>query len=407
MDGQPEPTTPSVEDTASAVKERLLAEWKDSVLKIKTETGSGSGFFVDDQTIATNYHVVKGSRTFKAQDSSGQWYTLGAQVYADPEHDLALLTIHGRKPTTVKPIPIASGDADYCGESLYHLGHPKAQELKLLEGRGKGRCDELKFYQNTQAQVSNSRRLALQAMIDNPQNASFLCQPLLVVEAPGVTHGSSGAPFLDRNGYVAAIVRKGVRNQDDTVYCAPSKYLQDLIKRSQQGSGQNLPEHEFFARSGKYETGMEHYFGQLRANPKGFVQDSVPLAIATAGAILSRNTPLNEAISQKTGLRINLGLSLAGLSLVPLAINDLNAYNDSTDRLTRTKYELALASDATMGNGFTLKTMANGMQARPFSIKMGRAGVALGLAGMVGRLGAEFIPNCFSVDIPYFDKSRY
>lgn len=389
------------------LQEKLFDEWKDSVVKIKSETGSGTGFFIDDKTIVTNYHVIKNSRSFTAEDSSANKMILGAEVYADPEHDLALLTIKGDKPANIKPIRIAPDDADYTGVKLFHLGHPLGRQLEMIAGTGQGRCDERTFFERTQKQVSPSKKATLQALMDNQGNKPWMSEPLTIIQAPGVTHGSSGAPFLDKDGQVAAIVRKGIRNEDGIIYCAPSKYLNELIANSRRKDQLNLPEEKFFARTGSYETGAEHYFKQLPGNPKGFVTDSVPLIIAGTGAGITQYTQWNDDIIKKTGGRFRPGSTISGLALIPLAMNDIDGYNDAIDPLTKAKYGYALTADATIGSAFAIKTAANAMLGKHPMVRLGRFANALGSVGIAGRLATEFIPNEFSVDIPTFQKYRY
>jgi hypothetical protein len=389
-----------------AVAQKLFEDWKESVVKIQTDKGSGSGFFIDDSTVATNYHVIKGSRTFKAQDSNSQWYTLGAEVYADPVHDLALLKIHGKRPANVKPIPLAAGASDNAGVSVYHLGHPRGLQLELLPGVGLGACDERKYWTRMQAQSSAQRQLSLSKQLDNPQNNNILSQQLLVIEAPGVTHGSSGAPFLNAKGEAVAIVRKGVRNEDGTIYCASSTHLRDLIEKSRQPLNPDTPENEFFARKGESENGIQNYFRKLRHAPAGFFKDSIPLAIAATGAGLATQTHLNDGLLRATGLRMNVGLTVSGAALVPLILRDVGGLSNATDELTRQKYELALGADAAMAAGFGLKTTANFLQQRPGSLRMGRAGLVLAGLGLTARLAAEFIPNYYGVDVPAFSELK-
>lgn len=407
MDTKTEDAPSRSDDAERQTKDKLWDEWKDSVVKIKTDTSSGTGFFVDRNTIATNYHVIKGSRHFRAQDSSENWYTLGEHVFADPQHDLALLKIHGPGPKHVKPISIAPGDLDRTGSRLFHIGHPLGQELKMIEGLARGRSDERAFYTATQAAVSPRRQVAQEAMMKDPANRNFLTQPLLIVEAPGVTHGSSGAPFLDENGNVVAVVRKGVRNQDGIIYCAPGSFLNRLVANSNNPSAVDLPKDEFFAVSGHYETGVENYFSSLRHTPGVFLRDSVPIGIAGAGAWLSRNPTINDFMEKRSPVRLNVGLSIAGLALVPITASDIRGFCEARDSLSETKYALALGADASTAAGFTQKTFANAMKSRPFATTLGRAGIAVGAVGIVGRLATEFIPHHYSVTIPHFDIPKH
>ncbi|MBY0552401.1 MAG: serine protease [Candidatus Obscuribacterales bacterium] len=393
-------------ETSTQTRDRLWDEWKNSVVKIKTDGGTGTGFFVDDHTIATNYHIVKGSRNFTATDLNNNVYQLGERVFADPQHDLALITIHGPRPQHIKPFQIATGDVNQAPTRLFHLGHPLARDLTFIEGRVKGLADERQYLTATNEVVSPSRQLHNDRKLKDPANASFLSQELLVVEADGVTHGSSGSPFINAKGEVVAIVSKGINHRDGIVYCEPGKFLNRLIANSRQESKVDLPETEFVSSVGKYETGIEHYFNSLRYTPKVWFRDSIPLGIAGTGAALSQYSALNQFMEKKSPIRVNPGLTLAGTAIIPLAVGDLGGYNGARDSLTETKYGLALGADATMAAGFAKKTLANAIKPGTLTPLLGRAGVALGVVGVAGRLATELIPHHYSVTVPFVNTIK-
>lgn len=393
-------------ESSTQTRDRLWEEWKHSVVKIKTDSGSGTGFFIDDHTIATNYHVVKGSRNFSATDLNNNVYQLGERVYADPQHDLALITIHGPRPTNIRPFRISTGEINNAPTTLFHLGHPLAKELTFIEGRVKGLSDERQYLMATNEVVSPTKQLHNDRRLKNPANASFLTQELLVVEADGVTHGSSGSPFINNKGEVVAVVSKGINHRDGIVYCEPGKFLNRLIANSRQESKVDLPETEFVSSAGKYETGIEHYFNSLRYTPKVWFRDSIPLGIAGTGAALSQYSALNQFMENKSPVKVNLGLTLAGTAIIPLAVGDLNGYNGARDSLTENKYGWALGADATMAAGFAKKTLANAIKPNALTPLLGRAGIALGVAGVAGRLATEFIPHHYSVTVPFVETLK-
>jgi S1-C subfamily serine protease len=83
----------------------------------------GSGFFVDDDLVVTNAHVVAGESTSEVELSDGR--TLDAEVVAfDPQRDVAILRTEGEAPA----LPMRSGQV---GDTGGVFGHPGGGGLEI------------------------------------------------------------------------------------------------------------------------------------------------------------------------------------------------------------------------------------------------------------------------------------
>src|SRR5260370_39031155 len=79
----------------------------------------GSGFFVDDDVVATNYHVIKGATKIVAR-RVGQKHVYQVSILStDEDNDLALLKVQG---AIAHPLPLARGRRMPVGTVVYGAG---------------------------------------------------------------------------------------------------------------------------------------------------------------------------------------------------------------------------------------------------------------------------------------------
>lgn len=112
--------------------ENLISEKiKGSIVLIESENGSGTGFFVGSDKIATTFHVVahSGPILVKAPDRGKNW-TIEGVVAFDTKNKLVILKIVGES----IPLPLGGSDVAQIGESVYIPGYPDG-EFKVAEGR--------------------------------------------------------------------------------------------------------------------------------------------------------------------------------------------------------------------------------------------------------------------------------
>lgn len=130
----------------------------------------GSGFFVQDNLIVTNYHVIKGSSRISVK-LVGRKDTYNVRVVTTSSaKDLALLRVVG-----IEATPLSLGDVSQVaiGDNIYAIGNPEGLEATLSQGI-----------------VSGIRQ--------SGGNRYFQ------ITAP-ISHGSSGGPVLNSSGDVIGV----------------------------------------------------------------------------------------------------------------------------------------------------------------------------------------------------------
>ena len=120
----PAQTTLSAENIAEkALAATVYLEMQD---KNGKTLGIGSGFFVQSNLIATNYHVIEGAAKGTAK-LVGKYttYNIEGVTATDKVNDLVLLkvTAYG-----IKPLSLGNSDTVRIGETVYVAGNPKGLE---------------------------------------------------------------------------------------------------------------------------------------------------------------------------------------------------------------------------------------------------------------------------------------
>jgi S1-C subfamily serine protease len=113
-----------------------------AVVLVDTKDGFGSGSLLDNKTILTSLHVVKGYRQvnviFKPTDPFGKLSNddlVAAQVIKiDTVRDLALLRPKAVPSHPIKPIKVAPFDNIEVGEDVHAIGHPTGEVWTYTTG---------------------------------------------------------------------------------------------------------------------------------------------------------------------------------------------------------------------------------------------------------------------------------
>ncbi len=172
----------------------------------------GTGFaLTNDGYIATNYHVVKDANAIYIQTNKGE--THKAYIVArEPSADVAILKVedeHFRFGKSTLPYNIANSTSG-LGQRVFTLGYPKDD---AVYNEGYISCDN--GYQGD----LHSYQLELTA---NP--------------------GQSGAPILDKNGTIIALITGKQSNTTGTTYAVHSGALIDLVHSLPKATNIYLPE---------------------------------------------------------------------------------------------------------------------------------------------------------------------
>ncbi len=135
------PTAPPVtsEPSVSSNPELSLAEVvslvRPSIVKIKTNIASGSGFFIDTDSsnnqgqVLTNYHVIEDASTINIIVNDSENYE-GIVVGTDPLRDLALINICCNP--DFKKLTFAKSEQIVSGEDVVAIGYPLGRETAVV-----------------------------------------------------------------------------------------------------------------------------------------------------------------------------------------------------------------------------------------------------------------------------------
>jgi hypothetical protein len=108
-----------------------------AVVQVTTQDGSGSGFLVTPfGHIATNFHVVRGSKYLAVQFPDGH-KVRAAVVAVNPHYDMALLKVNSEVVAGIKPLAVLPEDKDATikvGIPVVAIGSPLNQKFLMTQG---------------------------------------------------------------------------------------------------------------------------------------------------------------------------------------------------------------------------------------------------------------------------------
>lgn len=178
----------------TAFKSVVLLETNDSD---GTPLGLGSGFFVSEDVVATNAHVVEGAYSATAKFvGSSQRLRITGMLGMDRHCDLALLKVDGTAP----PLRLDSAEAPAVGDKVYVVGNPLGLEGTFSEGI-----------------VSGLRKVG--------------ADTILQMTAP-ISPGSSGGPVMDTSGRVIGIAVATFTEGQNLNLAVPVSCLSRLLASS-------------------------------------------------------------------------------------------------------------------------------------------------------------------------------
>ena len=157
----------------------------------------GSGFFVRDEKIASNLHVVEGAtRGYAKLIGQKTEHEIQGITAVDSNRDLVVLKVSA---TGAPALFLGSSEAVQVGESVYAIGNPQGLEGTFSQGI-----------------VSSIREVG--------------SDELLQITAP-ISPGSSGGPVLNAKGEVIGVSVATFRGGQNLNFAIPSSYLKTLLAR--------------------------------------------------------------------------------------------------------------------------------------------------------------------------------
>jgi S1-C subfamily serine protease len=190
-----------------AVTRKLFEDVSPSMVKIKVDDGTGSGFVIDDKgDIATDAHVVLGNNHFSVITSDGKEHKATLKAL-DDINDLAIVHIEGDLPQDLKPLHLGSSKDLKADESVWAFGHPSGWDPLYVNPGYFRRAETGQDVLNAENQgVQDHAKKVLDGMTpkEREEGAAELKKPMLNAVV-NIQHGSSGGPLLDKAGNVVGI----------------------------------------------------------------------------------------------------------------------------------------------------------------------------------------------------------
>jgi hypothetical protein len=190
------PPAPAPVAPVSLSPAQIAALGTPSVVLIRSPGGLGTGFVVrKDGWIATNLHVIVGSRELMVETTDHHAYPVTDVIAVDPTRDLALLKVEARDLGT---LALGDSDAVRAGDSVVAIGHPLGLEDTVSNG------------------------LVSAVRVIDP------ALTVLQISAP-IAPGSSGGPLFNDKGEVIGVARAYSKEGQNLNFGVPVSYLKALI----------------------------------------------------------------------------------------------------------------------------------------------------------------------------------
>ena len=175
----------------------LVIAWKTAA---KERAKQGSGFFVDDGKVLTNFHVVEHTWGGYVESLGTKEQYKFTVLNKDKGRDLAILSVTSS--SEVRPLKIGNSDLVKTTDPIFVLSNPKGLSDTWTEGV-----------------VSARRRL--------PNLGNIECIQIDIL----VAKGSSGAPVFSTKGEVIGVVTQSAGFEEQLNFAVPSKYIKLLLNR--------------------------------------------------------------------------------------------------------------------------------------------------------------------------------
>jgi serine protease Do len=114
----------------------------EAVVQVRTPSGLGSGFFInEDGFLITNFHVIEGETQISVEVYHQDGVQLRRKTYKQVRvialnkfADLALLRVEDKDAPKFRSVPLGSADALSVGERVFAIGSPMGLERTVTEG---------------------------------------------------------------------------------------------------------------------------------------------------------------------------------------------------------------------------------------------------------------------------------
>lgn len=171
----------------------------------KGKSSQGSGFFIGNGLVATNYHVINDAKVGTAKlvrsnaNTQNKRYPIEGIVATDKEKDLAIVKVQA---LYAHPLPLGNSDIVKDGQIIYAVGNPRGFEGTFSSG-----------------EISNIL----------PNGTRRIKGKVLQFTA-AISRGSSGGAVVNQWGQVIGIVSETREDGQNLNFAIPVNALKALIK---------------------------------------------------------------------------------------------------------------------------------------------------------------------------------
>lgn len=192
---------PCAQEPSKAALNQLYEDARRAVVKLETDTGTGSAFFVDKEGhVATVAHVVLNAKEIFAITSQGKRYRARLEKL-DDNGDLAELKLEDFDGSQQKFLEFGSSKQLKGCDRVFALGHPKGSREVVFSAGTVDRTTKLYDLVNKDAIAKDFARATPQVKSDW---LSALSRPI-VHGSIQLDRGNSGGPLIDSTGKVVGI----------------------------------------------------------------------------------------------------------------------------------------------------------------------------------------------------------
>lgn len=341
---------------------KLYEETLPSVVQIRTNSGTGSGWFMDKEgRIGTAAHVVMGSSEHYAITADGTRYKLEIEKMDDLNDTAIMKPVQfkeGSRPTLeLRPASELKPD-----DKVFGMGHPQGLRPAYISP-GYHRLQQSQFEmmkglaEGVEEQVN--AKVSTLTPKEKPLVEGFLNRDITNARIH-IRPGDSGGPLLDENKKVVGI--NDMITSFENGYFIPSEKVNALY---------NDP--------GKFNFKYNWVASPLAQEYKHAWKSDPVLAIAETAGVGTAGV-FGNAVLNKLPRVGGSGIGAVGGMLL---YNDANKLLNSTDTRDQVKFGIASLGDLAAVGG----AIASFVPRAQFAAK-----IAIGL-GVAGRIGSEFVEN--------------
>jgi serine protease Do len=187
--------------------EKCVDAVSEAVVKISSPTGTGSGFFINENGfLITNYHVIEKETKIevtmfqKAKNGFEKKKFKKVKIEAiNPFIDLALLKVEDLGDTKLQPVYLGDIEQIKTGEDVFAIGNPLGLERTVTNG------------------VISTKNRAFEGLIYIQTNAD-------------INPGNSGGPLFNLAGEVIGVTNMGYIFRGGLGFAIPVNYVKHFIE---------------------------------------------------------------------------------------------------------------------------------------------------------------------------------